>query len=337
MDSPTLSEPDGRSDAARRLRVTARSIARTRQPVLVTGEMGTGKLRFARLLHELSERPQLPFRRLFCNEDPSEFSSFIQDAPSGATLVFEHIDEAPGSLQRHIARSFANSAFLRNNIRVIATTRRDLATEVVESRFLPDLYFRLRVHSVDIAPLRERKEDIPTLAATFLEELARTRGCESPELTAEAVDVAEQYHWPGNVRQLHNELLRCAARAQRTIGRGLLAEGLDDRIAPVPTRAQSPTHRLQERVLAFEKQVLQEALASTLGNRDRAANLLGITRRTLQRKLALHRTMGGPVEIPLRRMQRSKASDEGTCGAGAGGDDGVIAAGRIPSLVGEGE
>ncbi|MFN0208033.1 MAG: sigma-54-dependent transcriptional regulator [Planctomycetota bacterium] len=311
MDLYHQFDPQGRSDAARRLRVSARTIARSRHPVLVTGEIGTGKLRFARLLHELSERPALPFRRINC-ADEAQAMATINEGPIGGTLVFEHIDEASLILQKCAARAVAHFTFQRSSLRIVATSRRDLAVEVLEARFLSDLYFRLRVHNIDIPPIRDRREDVAVLIRSILEELAKTRGGEAAELTSDAVILAEQYHWPGNIRQLQNELLRCAAKGNLTIGSALLAEGLDDRIPAMPIRAEIPSRGLQDRVLAFEKQIIQETLATTLGNRDRAAGLLGITRRTLQRKMAILRTIGSPVEIPLLRMRRTKPAAAST-------------------------
>lgn len=304
MENPAHFEPEGRSEAARRLRVASRTLARNRFPVLVTGEIGVGKLRFARLLHELSERPQLPFRRYNCAEELSAFPAAWGDMPPGGTFVLEHIDEASSSLQKSIAKALSNHSSTRGSFRVVATTRRDLAVEVLESRFLTDLFFRLRVYSIELPPLRERKEDICMIARTILEEITKTRGSDAPELTADAIDAANHYHWPGNIRELRNELIRCAARAQRTIGKLALVEGLDARIPPQPTKIESAALGLRERVDAYEKQMIDEALTRTYGNRDRAATLLGITRRTLQRKLVYHkRSLAAPSRVPAAALE----------------------------------
>jgi DNA-binding NtrC family response regulator len=230
-------------------------------------------------------------------------------------VVFERVEEAPLAIQRALARSLGSNWFERGSIRLLATTRRDLAVEVLEGRFFADLYFRLRVQVVEIPPLRERREDIPVIARSMLEEITKTKGGDPPELTSETLELATQYRWPGNVRQLRNELLRCAARAQHTIGRQLFAEGLDDRIPTQSVRTQQYPMSLRMRVGVYELQIIEEMLRSTNGNRERTASLLGVTRRTLQRKLAAARRLGHAVlqaPSPGRPTKLEKSQDAST-------------------------
>lgn len=328
-------EPDGRSDAIRRLRVQARSLARSRHPVLISGEIGTGKLRFARFLHSISERPALPFLRIACSEGV-QFQRVLDEAPSNGTLVLEHIDEAPTHLQKSIARHLAAISPARASIRIMATSRRDLALEVLESRFQADLFFRLRVYAVEIPALRDRREDVSMLAHAILGEFAGSREFQAvPELTSEAIDTAMQYHWPGNVRQLQNELIRCATRSRHAIGRHILLEGLDDRIPIQSTRVERGNEGLSDRVDAYERQILQEVLARTFGNRDRAATMLGITRRTLQRKLVYHKRCGFPLDGSSRKPAGLLKQDRSQSGAAC--DDAVVAMAVHDRIDGEGE
>lgn len=331
-------EPEGRSDAVRRLRVTARTLSRNRFPVLITGEMGTGKLRFARLLHALSERPQIPLCRFNCAEDSTRFAEAWSEVPRGAIFVLQHLDEASHNLQKVLSRMLLMGGATLNNVRLIATTSRDLAVEVLENRFQSDLYFRLRVHSVELPALRERPEDICILARQLLEEIATQRGTEAPELTSEALDLATSYHWPGNILQLRNELIRCATKMVRTIGRAVLQEGLDVRLPPNPTRKDQHGLCLRDRVDAFEKQVIDEALSRTYGNRDRAAVLLGITRRTLQRKLVYHKresasaSVSGEYSAEVEETLQNLATE-----TGAGDEDRMVALRVAEDAVREGE
>lgn len=288
-------EPEGRSEQARRLRVAARTVVRSRQPILVVGELGVGKIRFARFLHAIGERPNSPLRRVTCAEEGISLTAILNDVAGGGTIVLERVEEAAPSFQRSLARTLGGSAVERSVLRIVATTRRDLAVEVLEGRFFADLYFRLRVQTVEVAPLRERREDVPVIARTILEEAARGRGGDPPELTSEALELACEYRWPGNIRQLRNELFRCALRSQHTISRATLAEGLDARIPPQTLREASTLISLRSRIGAYERQVIEEVLRSTRGNRERTASLLGITRRTLQRKLAAARRAGTPL------------------------------------------
>jgi len=312
-------DPEGPSDSARRLRVLARSIGQTRYPVLVSGEIGVGKMRFAKLLHALGARRDAPFRRLQCGDVGASLDAAWTDVAAGGTLVLEHLEDAPKELQRAIARALATLAGPASAVRVLATTRRDLAVEVLEGRLVADLYFRLRVLCADLPPLRERREDVPVLARSLLEEISNARCGDPPELTADALELAVRYRWPGNVRQLRNELARVAAKGGRTIGRALLAEGLDERLPLQSVREPTCDPDFRAQMSNFERDVLARALRSAQGNRHRAAAMLGITRRTLQRKLAAARRAG--IDVEDAHPSRARSGFERVAGFAAGGDD----------------
>lgn len=349
MDRDHTWDPDGRSEAVRRLRVLSRTIARHRYPVLIAGELGVGKLRFARLLHELSGRPQQPFHRVDCALSELTAESLQSELANielghGGTVVFEHIEEASHGVQRLLIRILSGSSHSRTGCRILATTRRDLAVEVLEGRCLSDLYFRLRAMTVEIPPLRERREDLPMLSMALLAEIGRSLGAEPPEMTAEALDAARSYPWPGNVRQLHSELTRAAGRGVRTIGRQLLEEGLDDRIPIVSLQDRAGVAAdFRARIEAFERTVLAEALGITHGNRKHAAALLGITRRTLQRKLAAARLEGHPMAETRRRSERRSAgpsrevASNALHGSRTTRENGVVAIGVEERVGGKGK
>jgi two-component system response regulator PilR (NtrC family) len=231
----------------------ARILGRSRSPVVIQGELGVGKSRFARWVHELSEGASRTYRRVPCQVEGIDLTSILNDVAGGGTVVFEHVDEAPRGLQKGMTRLLAGKLCEAGRVRVLATSRRDLAVEVLEGRVSPDLYFRLRVQCVEIPPLRERKEDIAVLARSILEELARSRGGPVPELTGDALEAAELYTWPGNVRQLRSELQRCAAIVHHAIGKRLLTEGLDGRLPVRTIHAPLTGRSLGERVAAAER------------------------------------------------------------------------------------
>ncbi len=292
MDQQHPCDPDGRSDASRTLRVQARSFALSSHPVLVSGEIGTGKARFARLLHQLGPHAERPFRRFHCEDEHARFDLALDDLAGGGTMAVEHVECASFPLQRAIARWLSSRSAMRGSLRIVATSRRDLAVEVLEGRFLAELFFRIRVLAIEIPPLRERREDVTPLCRSLLEELDPRRGSDPPEMTADALELALSYRWPGNVRQLRNELTRCATRGGRVIGQAVLAEGLDERIPTETLRANSPQLGIRPRMEAFERSLVRDALDRSQGSRIRAAALLGITRRTLQRKLVSARRAG---------------------------------------------
>ena len=212
-------------------------MAATEATVLVTGETGTGKELLARFIHRHSTRQRGVFVAVNCGAIPrelaeSEFFGYRKGAFSGAaahkkgyfqiadggTLFLDEVGEAPPDLQVKFLRVLQDREIwpvgaekpARVDVRVIASTNRDLAAEVREGRFREDLFFRLNVISLRIPPLRERREDIPPLVASLLERSAAKSNRRPPSLSDEALAVLAAYAWPGNVRQLENELERLA-------------------------------------------------------------------------------------------------------------------------------
>jgi DNA-binding NtrC family response regulator len=298
----------GASQAMRDLFQVLRRVAPSRHPVLVTGESGTGKELVARELHRVSGRGS--FVAVNCAAFPenlleselfgAEKGAFtgadreragLFEAADGGTLFLDEIGELPLALQPKLLRALESGEFRRvgstrtrtADIRLIAATHRDLDDEVREGRFREDLFWRLNVFHVHLPPLRGRPADIPLLA----EHLARSAGgpgAAAPRISPEAMALLVAYPWPGNVRELRNAIERAAALAtQETIRPEDLPPRISEagRTAVLVNRASSQMAPLRD----LEKAYIQEILRQTGGNKSRAAEILGLDRKTLYRKL----------------------------------------------------
>jgi DNA-binding NtrC family response regulator len=327
----------GQSPRARQVLKMIEKLGRCRWPALLLGETGTGKEVVSRLIHNIS--PQGPFVTIDCSAMvgplmESELFGHVKgaftgaattkigliEAANGGTAFFDEIGELPLDLQAKLLRVLQEKEFRpvgalntrRSDFRIIAATNRDLAKEVEKGTFRRDLFFRLNVINIRIAPLRERKEDIPELVNHFL-----TRVGGNYTLTAEAVEALLSYDWPGNVRELENcvqhmvainsgPLLHVAdlpsnlqnhllqkktqyltAAASTRNGSHQLAPGPmevhvhGDEAPSMPLPAIAHIIPLME----LERRAIMNALDYTKGDRAVAAHLLGIGRTTLYRKL----------------------------------------------------
>lgn len=286
----------------------ARRVAPLKATVLITGESGTGKDVLAKQIHALSGRTG-DFLALNCAAIPhtlleDELFGHERGAYTGAersregkfeaadrgTLLLDEIGEIPADIQVKLLRILEESVVTRLgsnrtrpvDVRLIAATNSDLKAEVERGGFREDLYYRLKVVEIHIPPLRSRKTDIPMLAMSFLREAAEKHNLPLPELTTEALEHLLSYNWPGNVRQLRNLMESLLIIS----GSVIRIEDLPEEIADLPSgdipqlRADLPVS-LDE----LEKLAIRKTLDITGGNRTRAAELLGIGRRTLQRKL----------------------------------------------------
>ncbi|MFO8184465.1 MAG: sigma-54 dependent transcriptional regulator [Candidatus Aegiribacteria sp.] len=286
----------------------ARRVAPLKATVLITGESGTGKDVLAKQIHSLSGRtgnyvalncaaiPQTLLedelfgheRGAYTGAERSREGKF--EAADRGTLLLDEIGEIPADIQVKLLRILEESVVTRLgsnrprpvDVRLIAATNSDLKTEVQRGGFREDLYYRLKVVEIHIPPLRSRKTDIPMLAMSFLRDAAEKHNLPLPELTPEALEHLLAYNWPGNVRQLRNLMESLLIISGSVIS----TEDLPDEIADLPSgdgpqlRADLPVS-LDE----LEKLAIRKTLDITGGNRTRAAELLGIGRRTLQRKL----------------------------------------------------
>jgi DNA-binding NtrC family response regulator len=327
-DRPVVQDP-----AMSALLQRAEQVARSDASVLITGESGTGKEVLARHIHAASRRARGPFVALNCAALPetlleSELFGHEKGAFSGAvaarkgkfeqaeggTLLLDEIGEMDPRLQAKILRAIqereidrlGGTAPVKVNVRILAATHRDLAQEVAKGRFREDLYFRLAVVRLRIPPLRERPADILPLARHFAKRYARANGLPERDLTPEAERVLLAHSWPGNVRELENTLHRAVLLAE---GPAIGPEAIDlletavqpepppsPAVAPMPARASAPVAALVgRRMEEVERDLILETLAHCLGNRTRAAEMLGISIRTLRNKLHEYRAAGVPV------------------------------------------
>ncbi len=328
-------KPVVRDAAMAALLVRAEQVARAEASVLITGESGTGKEVLARHIHAASRRARGPFVALNCAALPeslleSELFGHEKGAFSGAvaarrgkfeqaeggTLLLDEIGEMDPRLQAKILRAIqereidrlGGSAPVKIDVRILAATHRDLASEVARGRFREDLYFRLAVVRLRIPALRERPGDIIPLARHFAERYARANGLPPRGLTTATEALLLAHPWPGNVRELENTLHRAVLLAE---GNSIGPEAIDllehlPAIAPeaplvvapaAPKQPAPPVSALVgRRVEEVERDLILETLSHCLGNRTRAAEMLGISIRTLRNKLHEYRAAG--VAVP---------------------------------------
>jgi DNA-binding NtrC family response regulator len=309
----------GRSPAFRRMLARARQVAPSDVDVLIEAESGTGKELVARMIHRLSMRRRGPMVAVNCAAFPetlleSELFGHVRGAFTGATtaklgkfelanggtLLLDEVGEMPLSLQPKLLRVLQEREVDRLgdtrpapvDVRVVATTNRQLKSMVAEERFRSDLYYRLNVVPVTIPPLRERREDIAELALHFLEKHAEKSGRRLPVLSPELVERLEAHAWPGNVRELENFIRRALALATGPRLSPELAEDWEADAMAAETKAMaagasdglsSGTSGISLREM--ERQLLEQTLESTDGNRTRAAEILGISIRTMRNKI----------------------------------------------------
>jgi DNA-binding NtrC family response regulator len=313
----------GESESFRRIMEVIATVAPTRATVLLQGESGTGKELFARALHDQSPRQDAPFITMNCAALPeglveSALFGHEKGAFTGATvrtagaferahtgtLLLDEISEMRLDLQSKLLRVIQEQEFervggsqaIKVDVRLIATTNRDLKAEVDAGRFRSDLYYRLNVVPIRTPPLRERVEDIPRLLHHFMHRMAENQGTPVPAIAPETVQLLQRYGWPGNVRELANAIERAVI-----LGRGnvLLPSAFEDQLrnpggpvtppGAVPSVAE-PGIPASAEPLPFdldeiERRTIVRALEATGGNRTRAAKLLGISERTLRNKL----------------------------------------------------
>ena len=309
----------GHSAALGRILREVETVAPTDSVVIITGETGTGKELIARAIHDLSSRRERTMVKVNCAAIPtglleSELFGHERGAFTGAvaqrvgrfevahlgTIFLDEVGDIPAELQPKLLRVLQEQEFerlgssrtVRVDVRVIAATNRDLEAEVRAGRFRADLFYRLNVISLHIPPLRARPADIPALIEHFLTLFRERFGRPALDLAEDARRLLEGYDWPGNVRELRNALERAAALAasDRIEAAQLLpAHAARDASASAgpaaPAAARAPV-TLEE----LERQHILRIIEETGGNRERAAALLGISARTLYRKLREYET-----------------------------------------------
>ena len=299
----------GHSPAMEEVFDTIRQVAPSRATVLIQGESGTGKELVAHALHRLSPRAENPFVPVHCaalsdtlleselfGHEKGSFTGANElrkgrfEMADGGTLFLDEIGEIEPATQIKLLRVLEERSFERVggtsridvDTRLLAATNRDLSRMVEEGTFREDLFFRLNVVQIKLPSLRDRRQDIPLLLNHFLATFREENGKELESFTPEALEALTRYAWPGNIRELRNVVERMVVLAR--------GDKLGVRDVPVEVREGTTTKAkgalkgatsMQE----AEKQMIKQALVDQKGNRTRAAEQLGISRRTLHRKL----------------------------------------------------
>jgi two-component system nitrogen regulation response regulator NtrX len=305
----------------RHLRDEVAMAAPTNGRVLILGENGTGKELVARTIHQQSRRRGGPFVEVNCAAIPEElieselfghvrgaFTGSVADKPgrfeqaSGGTIFLDEIGDMSLKTQAKVLRVLQEQVMervggtqrIRVDVRVLAATNKDLPAEIRDGRFREDLYFRLNVIPIFVPPLRDRPEDIPLLADHFMAVMAAEYGRRPKRLAPEAVARLQQYQWPGNVRELRNTIERLIIMvAGDTITAQDLAflgrdEGGGSAVGATDTDQGGPPSglgRLAEARDQFERDFILRALAAAHGNMSKTAEMLGVERSNLYKKM----------------------------------------------------
>ena len=297
----------GRSIVIKGLQAALHRVAAVDSTVLLTGESGTGKELAALALHRLSPRAAAPFVPVNCaSVSPALIEAELFGQPGrdglfvyaqGGTLFLDEVAELPLPLQATLLRALegrrvrpvGSEQEIPVNVRIVAASNRPLRHEVESGRFRADLYYRLQVVEITLPPLAAHKEDMPDLVAHFIDTLAPQLGVEPIEVTVDEMRYLQQYAWPGNVRELRNLIERSlivGALNVSALYQGLSRPMVMPVSAPPVTAAPQATLDGPIDLHTLEKRHILAVLESVQGDKTRAAQLLGISRRTLERRCA---------------------------------------------------
>ncbi len=323
-----VAAPPGLSPEMSRLYRQAGKVARGDVPVLVLGESGAGKEVLARWIHDRSRRASGPFLAVNCAALPRELleaelfgiergvATGVEARPgflergSGGTVFLDEVGDMAAETQAKVLRVLESTSLYRVggrtpvavDVRFVAATNRDLETLVEEGGFRRDLFHRLAAFQVKLPPLRERRSEIPALAARFFHRELEKNGVTSPGITRAALGALVRHPWPGNVRELQNEIAKAALLLEP--GEALDLQHLSERVRRPPegsTVAPAAALTLEEAVARAEREAFAVALAAAGGDAGRAMDLLGVSRTTWYRKLKESR--------PGRAVSRSRNRD----------------------------
>ena len=300
----------GRSDQMLQVYKTIARVADSRSTILITGESGTGKELVARAIHFNSQRASKHFVAVDCGSLAetlleSELFGHVRGAFTGAIAnkrgLFEEADggtcflDEVGDislamqakllrvLQEHEIKRVGGTEPIKVDVRIVAATNKNLEQLVAEKKFREDLFYRLHVVSIHLPSLRERPEDIPLLADHFLRKYAADNQKPVSQISQDALDLLSRYRWPGNVRELENVIERAVTLSHHSI---ILPEDLPRRLRAEPPDSFPPSLPSQIPLSELEKRYIQKVLEDTGGNKKKAADILGIDRRTLYRMAA---------------------------------------------------
>jgi transcriptional regulator with PAS, ATPase and Fis domain len=302
----------GRSSAMTAVLRLLDKIVQTEEPVLISGESGTGKELIARAIHSKGPRAKRPFLSENCAALTdtlleSELFGHVRGSFTGAdrdkkglfeladkgTLFLDEVGDMSPDMQKKLLRTLqegevrpvGGKTVRKVDVRIVSASNKELERLVRAGEFREDLYYRLKVLTIRLPPLRERKEDVPVLLEHFL--ALNQHGRRRPKLVKpEVVDALTAYDWPGNVRELENEIKRMVALADDEIGLDVLSDPVRRGARPGARETEDGAVRnLIELVESVERGEIEKALRAAESNKTRAADLLGISRFTLQRKL----------------------------------------------------
>ena len=314
----------GTSGPTRQMYEQVAQVAQTNTTVLIRGESGTGKELIAHAIHYNSLRAKKPFVKVSCAALPdtlieSELFGYEKGAFTGAnarkkgrfelaeggTIFLDEIGDINASTQVKLLRVLQEREFerlggtdsVRVNVRVIAATNKDMEKAIAEATFREDLYYRLNVFTIFVPPLRDRKADMLLLADHFLEKFSREHGKVIKRISTPAIDMLMSYHWPGNVRELENALERAVLVCD---GQVIHGHHLPPSLQTAEGSGTVTRVSLKDAVEGFERDLIQDALKTTRGNRAKAARLLDTTERILNYKV---RNLG----VDVRRFRPTDA------------------------------
>lgn len=284
-------------------------VAPTNANVLIYGETGTGKELVARAIHSYSLRRDKPFIPINCSalskdlleselfgHEKGAFTGAIKqrqgafELANGGTLLLDEVSEMDIGIQAKFLRVIESQRFRRLggevdvsvDVRIIAATNRNLEQDAESGKFRRDLFYRLRVVTVSLPPLRQRKEDIPLLVGSFIKELSSRNGKVISSMDQEALDKLMDYEWPGNIRELRNCVESMVVMAQsQTLG----VDSLPENIRNIPVSEGQSSEQSGMSIDDIERDAIRKALESTNGNKTQAADILKMGLRTLHRKI----------------------------------------------------
>jgi DNA-binding NtrC family response regulator len=317
----------GKGDAIEQVFRLMEKVARTDSSVLITGESGTGKELVARAIHFTSERANSRFMPINCGALPenlleSELFGYKRGAFTGAmndkvgllkaadkgTVFLDEIGDMPAALQVKLLRvlqerevyPIGSNDPIAFDVRVLCATNKDLEAEVKAGRFREELLYRINVITIKLPPLRDRKDDIPLLASHFLKKFERSLARGGMRFSKGAMKLMLGYAWPGNVRELENTIERAAILAETDVIHSHdLPEKLHSNAMPPGSELDNTNTTLDD----LEREHIKRVLAKVEGNKDRAAQMLGIHVSTLYRKMQRYRLDGVPeASMPQARL-----------------------------------
>ncbi len=287
----------------------AARVAKSKATVLIRGESGTGKELIARAIHAASPFRDGPFVAVSCaalsegvleselfGHEKGAFTGALKqykgrfERAHGGTLFIDEVGDIPLSVQVKLLRAIQEHEFERVggtetihvDVRIVAATNRDLEKMIQQGEFREDLYYRLNVVTIEIPPLRQRRQDIPLLVEQFIKKFARENAKTIQGISKEAMDLLMKYDYPGNVRELENIIEQAVVLSRKEL---ITTDDLPMTVRGLKSEKELSSGNLEEQVAVFEQRLIREALEKSGGVQTKAAELLGITERNLRYKL----------------------------------------------------